>query len=370
MPSGQRPTLQDIARKADVSVACVSYALNGKGRISLPLRKKLEGMLRDAGLKPRMRRHPVLYVYRHRKMSDIQAYRPLIEKYTGLSEVLNLHQQALRLELIQEESAVSLDEQLDMLLESRPGAVVLDSDLDEMLLPASRFFAMHQVQVIQIGHTFTPVDCEAAVVVDTFGGGQLAADYLIHKGYERIGVIRWRPEDDPASAEKFAGFTCAMQRAKRELKPEYVVMTLEKNTLNQPLPGRDAALKLLELAEPPTAIFVENSFVSPSLIYPNDFEDRSTWQRLRRIEMLHFEAWHLDWMEAALSQKLRFPQRETMLLRVDWRQLGRLAAERLVVQFEGLGQQSQVVRLMPRLYAAKNHKTAPVDTKTIVSGIG
>lgn len=364
MADSSRPTLQEIARKARVSVASVSYALNGKGRLSPQQRQKLEKMLREAGLKPRHRRYPVLYLYRQSRMSDVQAYQPLIEKYTGINEVLNRHEISLRLELIQEESHSPLAEQLASLDEARPGAVVLDSDLDEMLGGVARFFSKNQVPVIQLGHTVRQMGFEA-VVVDNFGGGQLAAQYLIERGHKRIGVIRWWSRRDPASAEKFAGFVGAMQQSGLELNERYVVETAEKASFDQPLPGRDAAEKLLSLPDPPTAVFVENSFVSPSLIYPNSLEDRSMWQRLREIEMVHFEAWHTDWMDAALSQKLHFPQRDTTLLRIDWKRIGKIAAERLVARLDGEDKSGETVRLMPRLVAVRGAAAEPVQVHAL-----
>lgn len=348
MASKERTTLQEIAKRANVSVASVSYALNGKGRISPKRRKMLEQMLREAGLKPRNRRHPVVYLYRNQKMSDIQSYRPLMEKHSGLNDVFNHHDLTLRLELLQEEEAVSVGDQLQMIQESRPGAVVLDTDLHEMTGPAADFFAERQIPAVQLGHTVRKAGCEA-VVVDNFGGGQLAAEYLVSQGHERIGMIRWWTNKDPASGEKFAGFECGMRRLGRELRALDVVETAERLADRQPLPGRDAAMQLLEQDDPPTGVFVENSFVSPSLIYPNQMDDQAVWQRLSRIQMLHFEAWHLDWMDSALSQKLRFPPRNTTLLRIDWRQLGRIVAERLVARLDGEPDSGQTIRLMPNL---------------------
>ena len=45
----QQVTLRQIAEKANVSVAAVSYALHGKGRMSGAMRSQLEQMLKDAG---------------------------------------------------------------------------------------------------------------------------------------------------------------------------------------------------------------------------------------------------------------------------------------------------------------------------------
>src|SRR5690606_6596179 len=118
--------------------------------------------------------------------------------------------------------APSLEVQLEQLLSFRPSGVLLDSDLGDELQQIARTFEDAGVSVVQIGH-IQRAPVADSVIVDNFGGSHTAAQHLIRQGHTRIATIRWNIERDPASRQKFAGFTCAMDEAGLEVPADYVV---------------------------------------------------------------------------------------------------------------------------------------------------
>ncbi len=48
----RQPRIEDVARRADVSIATVSYVLNGRGRVSAPTRARVKAAIRELGYVP------------------------------------------------------------------------------------------------------------------------------------------------------------------------------------------------------------------------------------------------------------------------------------------------------------------------------
>jgi DNA-binding LacI/PurR family transcriptional regulator len=86
----------------------------------------------------------------------------------------------------------------------------------------------------------------------------------------------------------------------------------------------------MQLPDPPTALFIENSFISLPLLYPLPRDNGKVPECLQKTEMVHFEDWPLDPAEDALHNKLFYPQRETTLLAIDWEAIGRIASKLLI----------------------------------------
>ncbi len=86
------------------------------------------------------------------------------------------------------------------------------------------------------------------VIPDEELGGYTATSHLIEHGHRRIGYIH---EENfyPAQPERFAGYRRALEEHGLEFDPGLVAADM-----NDPFGGTAAAARLLELAQPPTAI--------------------------------------------------------------------------------------------------------------------
>ncbi len=114
-------------------------------------------------------------------------------------------------------------------------------------------------QVVELPEGLKDVNCvildsrtddpsDSWVVPDEELGGYMAACHLIERGHRRIGYLR-EANPYPADSERFAGYRRALREHGIDFEPELVAVDQ-----NDPFGGAIAAAKLLELAEPPTAI--------------------------------------------------------------------------------------------------------------------
>jgi LacI family transcriptional regulator len=356
----RRPvTLREVASNANVSVATVSYVLAGKGRMADETRRRVEGLLRDAGLRPRYKRYPVVYLSDHREFGDMQAFNPFLQMYNGLNGGFHQADITLRTEFLHMPGVGDLQSQLHQLMTYRVGAAILDSNLREDLGEIGKFFAERKIPTIQVGHTLRSPAVDA-VVVDNFGGAYKAVKYFVDKGHQRIATIRWNVAGDPASIKKYAGYTCALDEAGIAVRPEYVVESPFTKQDGR-LPGRVAVEQLLALPNPPTAVFIENSFISPSLIYTISPHEQQLPRAIAELDMIHFEAWHLEWLEQVMAGKLCYPDRRTKLMRINWEEIGWTAAKRLVARMEGLDASPEVIQFVPKLVEIQGYDATPLD---------
>jgi len=360
MPTARPVTLRDVARRANVSVATVSYVLSGKGRMAPETRKQIERLLREAGLKPRFKRYPVVYISDHREFHDMHAFSPFLQMYDGMNTTFREADVALRIEFLHRSGIGTVRAQLQQLLSYRVGAVVLDSNLRDEVDEIGRFFDEQEVPTIHLGHTVRSNAIDA-VVIDSFGGAYKAVKHLIQEGHRRIATIRWNVAGDPASVKKHAGYTCALQEAGLPVRPEYVIES-PYTKVGDALPGRVAIDRLLALREPPTAVFVENSFISPGLLYVASGAERELPKAIRTLDIVHFEAWHLEWVEQVMAGKLNYAPRKRKLLRINWEEVGRVAAKRLLERMEGLSGEPEVIQLVPKLMRVEGYESSLLES--------
>jgi LacI family transcriptional regulator len=104
-----------------------------------------------------------------------------------------------------------------------------------------------------------------SIEIDDFQGGRLAAEHLIRKGHTRIAFLgdTERREEfaiHPAS-KRLVGFQQALQDAGIPLPKQYI-----SYAPNIPAHSLKAGLQLLELEEPPTAIFAAADTQAMSVI--------------------------------------------------------------------------------------------------------
>lgn len=349
-------TLRQIAKAANVSLATVSYVLNGKGRVSDERRQHIESLLEAAGQKPKYQLQPIIYICHHARLSDITTFPPLLNKYEGLSEACGEAGLGVRLEFIHKESG-SIADDVKRILQHKPGGIVLDSDLKEQMPEAVELFFKHNIPTIQLGHTIYSNTTDA-VIVDDYHGAYTGTKHLIKQGHKRIATIRWSSQTDPASSRKHRGYVSALQDAKIPVIDQYIVESQPKRESNF-IMGRSAVEQLLALPSPPTAVFVENSFISPALLYPVSTDERELPKAISSLDMVHFEAWNIDTIEMVMHGIFSYPPRNTKLLRIDWKNMAIIAGKRLVDRIRDNSLPVDVIRVSSRLIQI-NHMTSSV----------
>lgn len=246
------PTIQDVARYANVSTATVSRALSSPEKVSEGTRARVSEAVRvtgytlnQAGRSLRQRTAKTILV----ALPDIR--NPFFSSILDAIEreaaargygvlVLNLyfgHETIRRLQ--------------DFLLSNRAdGLLLLDGSVDTHLL---------QTLAGQAGTIPIVVACEEipnsgfhTVLTDNVDAAERATQHLIDLGHRRIGHLLG-PEHNVVSRERFAGFAKALAASGLAPVPEW---SFRGNFDMES--GLSAAARFVSMSERPTAIFAAN----------------------------------------------------------------------------------------------------------------
>jgi LacI family transcriptional regulator len=249
--SGSRATIRDIARAAGVSVATVSRVINARPDVA--------PATRDAVLR-QMRAHNFTTNRSARALSMgrtglIGFTIPLLEEnyfaaiLSGAAEAL--HEQEMRVVLCpthhEHDREVTLLERL--MNGATDGAIIL--------LPEETNEELRRLQ--EYGYPFVVIDPREpleegipAVSAAHSAGAKAATDHLLRLGHRRIGLIAGHP-GWTATEERLNGYRTGLVAAGLPVDPELIVdggFSTET--------GSAAARRLLDLPDPPTAIFASN----------------------------------------------------------------------------------------------------------------
>jgi LacI family transcriptional regulator len=250
----RRITSRDIAREAGVSQPTVSRALRGDPRVAPATAALVERTARRLGYVPdaaaktlSTRRTGTVAIV----ISDIT--NPF---YPELLEALHdeLGRAGYRSVLLNERTDLRGADDVGSLLRAgvADGAIVATATLDDRTRQLLRDEAAPIVELVREVDG-APRD---AVVADNRGGGVLAAELLAQLGHRRIGVIAG-PANASTMRARDAGFADALGRIGLTADPALRrVGDFAHHT------GYGACLELLDLPEPPTALFCGNDVIA------------------------------------------------------------------------------------------------------------
>lgn len=263
----RRPTIIDIAKKAEVSFKTVSRVLNENPRVGAELRGRVLKAMAELDYQPNLaartlagrRGYAVALLvdqteffregdanaYFSPYLVDLQAgaliacreqgYHFFVEPYDFAAENWP---HALRAQL----SRIALDGV--MLAPPSADRVKLLDALDDLGVPYVRF-----------APGLEP-DRSPSVASDEYGGARAMAEHLIGLGHRRIGLVGG-PEDHIAAAVRVVAFREAA-RGRADLLFQPGDFTFEG--------GLAAGEALLAMADPPSAIFATNDFMAAGVV--------------------------------------------------------------------------------------------------------
>jgi LacI family transcriptional regulator/LacI family repressor for deo operon, udp, cdd, tsx, nupC, and nupG len=249
-------SLTDVARLADVSIATVSRVINNSDKVVPETRRIVEKAMEELGYHPnrvarRLRqrggkRHLLGLI-----IPDIQ--NPFFaELARGVEDVAYANQFAVML--------CNSDENLRK--EEFYIDVLRSESVDGIVLPPIHERDPVVYKLIKDGMPVVTVDRSLSqcttdkVEVDNRRGALEAVEYLIKLGHRRIGLIAGRLNVS-TSRERRQGFLDAMAAHKLPVTDAYVCGGDFKQAS-----GRAMADQLLDLPEPPTALFVLNNLMT------------------------------------------------------------------------------------------------------------
>lgn len=222
MPITPFPTIYDVAKEADVSIATVSRVLNSSEKVSSSTRKRIVDAIDRLGFVPKAEA-------RARALQTTKRIGVLTPFFTAPSFVQRLRGVAASLSSIQHELIIYSVETLDQLhgyLASLPltgnldGLIILSLDIDKT---AIKRLIDHKLKTVLVEF---PVNQLSGVVIDDFAGGKMAAEHLISKGHKNFSFIGVDPSLDyviKPIGSRLKGFQSGIEKAGLTLPKDRII---------------------------------------------------------------------------------------------------------------------------------------------------
>ena len=249
-------SLQEVAQRAGVSTATVSRVLNKSDKVVPATRAAVERALRELGYRPNR-------VARRLRMKDGRAHlvgliipdiqNPFYAEIArGVEDAAYANEYALLL-CNSDESAEKERFYLDVMrAESVDGLVLPPFDeADAAVIAAVR----SGLPVVCVDRSLADVKTDL-VEVDNFQGALAAVNHLLDKGHRRIALIEGRARVS-TSRERRRGYLAALAARGMPVRKELI----RSGDFKQES-GRVLAEELMQLREPPTALFVCNNLMT------------------------------------------------------------------------------------------------------------
>jgi DNA-binding LacI/PurR family transcriptional regulator len=251
-PPKKRPTSQDVAKLAGVSVTTVSYVVNNRRgggiRISEATRKKVWEAVEALSYRPLSAARSL----RTRRSNMLALMIPYIETpyFPQLTAAIQREADKEGYRVLIHDSRRELwreEDFINLLPSYGVDGVIIHSEN----LPGERFDTLVAANIAVVVHGNSPVHPFADnVVIDEVRAAEEAVSYLVEKGHTRIGLIL-PPQAAWPGALRREGYVRAL--ARYNLAVESALMC--EVDFSQQEAGGLGMQKLLALPEPPTAVF-------------------------------------------------------------------------------------------------------------------
>lgn len=242
-------TIKQVAQRAGVSIATVSYVLNGTGTVTEATRQRVLKAVEELNYEPShaarsLRSRSYTFGLALPALPGRLADPTLAEVLAGLAEAAGECGYTLLL------ATPSVDKSAaDMCLSLArsgqvDGLVLLDVETDD-----ERVRVLCAAGVPHVCAGQPPDGCDSPfVAVDAQRGAQVAVQHLLQLGHRQIGLIQL-PSGLADSEPCYLGYRAALQAAGVAAAPELVVEAGRNEE-----DGYQAMQELLALPEPPTAV--------------------------------------------------------------------------------------------------------------------
>ncbi|WP_180970080.1 LacI family DNA-binding transcriptional regulator [Deinococcus planocerae] len=249
----RRVTHKDVAERAGVSVATVSYVLNGGPRpVSPETRARVQAVIDELEYYP----NDVARSLRRRQSRAVGLLIPSITNtfYAEVAHALetSCHREGFVVLLCNSEGEAGREERYVQALRAGrvDGLVVIaHSDPAALLRP----ILQARLPVVLLEHDVPGVAC---VAIEEFRGGQVGTEHLLGLGHRRVALLRETPTS-ALSRERVGGYRAALSQAGIDYDPALVVEC--GATLAE---GHRVTSGLLALPDPPTAVFAHNDLLA------------------------------------------------------------------------------------------------------------
>jgi LacI family transcriptional regulator len=254
----KRAGLKDVAALAETSVATASRVLSGKGYVAAGTRARVLAATQTLNYHPNLRARGL----RQRSSHSIGLIIPnlLNAYYTALadaaSQLLAESGYHLLLSSTRDDPDIEQDILRDMVGQDADGLIWVPTTPGESLLDYLKSQHIPTVSIVRR----VPGDIVDTVVFEDFNGSYVATQHLIGLGHRSIGYIGGDTKHSSNYA-RWQGYLAAMRDAGLSPDESLVRLGAPRSTW-----GEVAAVDLLRLSPPPTAIFVASNAIMPGAI--------------------------------------------------------------------------------------------------------
>jgi len=260
MPTRKSVTRKEVAERAGVSVAVVSYVVNNGPRPVMPeTRAKVEKAIEELGYYP----NELARGLRLQQSSTIGLITPdftnpvYAEMAEGIQKIC-IPNGYLML-FVYSGSNPDREKELVRMFRAKHVDGVIIQPVTSEPLETIKSLQQARIPVVLLQHDCPGVSC---VVLTDVQGGQLATQHLSDLGHRRIGLIKGRLPSAARAEERLTGYQQALQAAGIEPDPTLVTeCDVNQNS------GYQAMEQLLALPEPPTAVFVHNDVLAAGAMH-------------------------------------------------------------------------------------------------------
>jgi DNA-binding LacI/PurR family transcriptional regulator len=254
MLSNKPPTIYDVAKHAGVSITTVSRMINTPDKVNGDTRIRILAAIDALGFVPKAeaRARAMHGTRRIGVISPFFTAPSFVQRLRGIAEALSAKKFELVIYTV--DSAGRLKNFLSTipLTGNLDGLIILSLPIDDT---DARRLIDHGLPTVLVEF---PHPGLSSVEIDDVMGGHMAAQYLLKKGHCRIAFLGDTdlPEYSlhPVSL-RLVGFRQGLQEAGKELPDSFVRLAPYSQEQT-----RQVAAELLNLPQPPTAIFVATDF--------------------------------------------------------------------------------------------------------------
>jgi LacI family transcriptional regulator len=242
-------TIQDVAKAAGVSVSTVSRVLNDKVDVAEVTYEKVQRTIEEMGYTSNLAAKSL----RSRRTNTIGVIALYLRDPFAIQVLLGINRaiQELGYDLILYASG-ERGESTSAAWEQRHVSLINGSIADGVIIvtPAAATFPT-AFPLVAIDPHSADIDYPA-VISTNFAGAFEVMEYLVELGHRRIGFIAGR-EHSKSAQQRLRGYTESLQKANISIDPELIQQGDYRRKT-----GYCCAKKLLNLSNPPTAIFAAN----------------------------------------------------------------------------------------------------------------
>ncbi len=255
-----RVTIREVASRAGVSPMTVSRVINESPRVSPATRRRVEAVVEELGYVPNRLARGLI----RQKTGTLGLIVPDVANpfftliVRGAEDVAwraGYHAILCNTHADLERERGYLEDMLAFQVEG-----LLIAPVSDRSRPHLRMLTRNNVPFVLIDRSIAGFEGDL-VHGDSVAGARRLVDHLIGLGHRRIAMITEASEVSTAR-ERLQGYREALDAAAIRFRPELVVET----SAIDPDAAHDATLRLLELPEPPTAIFTVNNLVAVGVV--------------------------------------------------------------------------------------------------------